>query len=277
VSGRQPGGDGVNPAPTATTWGAGRYELMAERLESAAAEIVDLAAITPGDTVLDLACGTGNAALLAARSAERVVGVDLEPRLLELATARARPAGSAIEWICADALSPELPAYGYSVVLSAFGVMYVPDQAAAAAALARVSAPGARIVVAVWTPGSFMATMGSVLGAYLPPPPPGSAPPSRWGDAEAVATLLRPHGLEVRVARRASLRLSFADGTQARRFLIETAGHVISERRRLENEGLWTELEHDLDQFVRERNGADSEAIGLDCEYLIVFAVAGGG
>ncbi|HET9103710.1 MAG TPA: hypothetical protein VFN55_10190 [Solirubrobacteraceae bacterium] len=68
------------------------------------------------------------------------------------------------------------------------------------------------------------------------------------------------------------MRLSFADGTQARRFLIETAGHVLSERPRLEHEGRWTDLEGDLDRLIRERNGADGRGVQLDCEYLLVLA-----
>jgi 2-polyprenyl-3-methyl-5-hydroxy-6-metoxy-1,4-benzoquinol methylase len=107
-----------------TTWGLGEYELIAERLEPAAAAVVELAAVNRGDRVLDLACGTGNAALIAARRGASVVGVDIEPRLLELAAARARDARLAIEWVGDDLVSAR---GAFSVVLSVFGVMYVPD------------------------------------------------------------------------------------------------------------------------------------------------------
>ncbi|HEY3729130.1 MAG TPA: class I SAM-dependent methyltransferase [Solirubrobacteraceae bacterium] len=247
---------------------------MAERLQPAAAELVELAAVNARDAVLDIACGTGNAALMAARRAERVVGVDSEPRLLEIAAMRGRSAGVAVDWVCADALSPELPERAFSGVLSAFGLMYVPDQSAAAAALARASAPGARIALASWTPGSFMPLMGGMLSSYLPSPPPGSAPPSRWGDEAAVTELLRAHAIEVRVMRRSSLRLSFADCTEAREFLIRTAGNILAERSNLERAGRWRDLEHDLENLVRDQNENSRQAVELDCEYLLVLAAA---
>lgn len=206
--------------------------------------------------------------------------MDYEQRLLDIAAARSRSADARIRWICADALSPQVPEHRFSVVLSAFGLMYVPDHAAAAAALARASAPGARIGLAAWTPGSFMPAMGGALSPYLPPPPAAGGPPSRWGDEAAVIELLRPHAIQVRVARRASVRVSFADVGEARRFLIRTAGHVLAERSRLEREGRWVELERDIERLVCERNHATDGTVQIGCEYLLLLAAAptsGGG
>lgn len=73
----------------ATTWGVGEYALIAVHLEPAAHAVVELAGVTDSDRVLDVACGTGNAALLAARRGAAVVALDFEPRLLEIARARA--------------------------------------------------------------------------------------------------------------------------------------------------------------------------------------------
>ncbi|MGZ4197036.1 MAG: class I SAM-dependent methyltransferase [Solirubrobacteraceae bacterium] len=162
----------------ATTWGVGEYALIAERLAPAAQEVVDLAEVTHSDRVLDVACGTGNAALFAARRGATVVGLDFEPILLEIAKARAREDGLDIEWMLADLQSAPLERAAFTVVLSAFGVMYASDHDAAAAALARCSAPGARLALAAWVPGSFMPAMGAALAPYLPPPP-GGTPPSR--------------------------------------------------------------------------------------------------
>lgn len=221
-----------------------------------------------------LRVGPATRALIAAERTERVVGVDFEPRLLEIAAMRARATGTTIDWVCADALSPELPEHRFSVVLSAFGVMYVPDHQAAAAALARASGRAARIALGSWTPGSFMPAMGGLLGPYLPPPPPGSAPPSRWGDEAAVTELLRSHAIHVRIARRSSLHLSYTDRTQAREFLIGTAGNVLAERPALEREGRWSDLEHDLDKLIHDRNNDSGRTVDLDCEYLLVLADA---
>lgn len=266
----------MSSSKPATTWGIGEYELMAKRLHPVATELVDLAAVAPGDAVLDLACGTGNAALIAAAYEANVVGLDTEPRLLEIAESRARSAGASIDWICADVLSQRLPERSFSAVLSAFGVMYVPDQRAAAAALARTSAPGARIALASWTPGSFMPAMGGVFSRYLPAPPPGSAPPSRWGDEQEVHALLGSQGIRVQSMRRSLLRLTFADGGLARQFLIQTAGNVLAERSTLERDQRWSELEADLDNLIHERN-VSAEGVELGCEYLVVLARADAG
>jgi hypothetical protein len=118
--------------------------------------------------------------------------------------------------------------------------------------------------------------MGAVLGPYLPQPPIGSASPSRWGDAEAVSDLLGSHPLSVRLTRLSSLLLSFADCTEARQFLIRTAGHVLVERARLERDGRWTDLESELEQLIRDRNRAAGDAVELECEYLVVLADANG-
>jgi len=253
----------------ATTWGAGEYALIAERLEPAAQAVVDLAGVTADDRVLDVATGTGNAALRAASRGAKVVGLDFEPRLLDIAAARARSANLEVEWLQADIESAPLQTAAFSVVVSAFGVMYAPDHDAAAAALARCCAPGARLALAAWTPGSFMPAMGAALAPYLPPPPPGGAPPSRWGDAAAVGELLERHGISTRATTTESLSLSLPDRAEAVDFLIRTAGHVVSEQPRLRREGRWEQLRADLAELVAARDEG-GDGVKLRCDYLVV-------
>jgi SAM-dependent methyltransferase len=255
----------------ATTWGVGQYALIAERLEPAAQAVVDVAVVTQSDRVLDVACGTGNAALLAARRGATVVGVDFEPSLLEIARARARDDGLDIDWLLADIQTAPLQPSAFTVVVSAFGVMYVPDHDAAAAALARCCAPGARLALAAWKPGSFMPAMGATLAPYLPPPP-GGAPPSRWGDEAAVAELLERHGINTRATTTESLSLSLPDRAEAVDFLIRTAGHLVSEQPRLEREGRWQQLRADLGQLVAAWDRDPGAGVELPCEYLVVVA-----
>jgi ubiquinone/menaquinone biosynthesis C-methylase UbiE len=154
-----------------TTWGAGDYPLMAERLEPVARELVELASIRCEDHVLDLGCGTGTAALIAAARGARVVRVDFEPALLSIAEQRGRSQAATARWVLADLASATVPEGAFSVVISAFGAMYSPDADQAAAAIARYCAPGARIALAAWTPSSFMPAMGATLAQYLPRPP----------------------------------------------------------------------------------------------------------
>lgn len=116
-----------------TTWGAGDYPLMARHLETAAGAAVEIAAVGSGDRVLDVATGTGNAALLAAEEGGQVVGADFEPALLEVAEQRATDSGLQVRWLTGDLASLPAPDESADVVLSVFGVMYAADQAAAAA------------------------------------------------------------------------------------------------------------------------------------------------
>ncbi|MEZ5152225.1 class I SAM-dependent methyltransferase [Rhodococcus zopfii] len=192
-----------------TTWGVGDYPLMAHHLQSAAIAAVDAAAVEPGDRVVDIATGTVNAALLAAERGCRVVGIDFETELLRLAEERALGTGSDIEWLWGDLEALLPPDQSADVVLSVFGAMYAAEHVIAARELARVAAAGARVVLASWAPGSVLPTMGQILNAYLPPPPIGSGPPSRWGDPAALASMLEPHRLRLTATSSGRVTLRF--------------------------------------------------------------------
>jgi len=257
----------------ATTWAQGNYARMAWRLRPAAARVVEVADVASGDAVLDVACGTGNAALAAAaRGASPVVGVDLEPALL--AQARAAAPGVPVDWRIGDATALPVEDGAFDVVLSTFGVMYALDQRAVARELARAAAPGARIVLANWVPGSFLPAMGAALAPFLPPPPPGGAPPPTWGDEPAAAALLREAGLAPGPARRESIMLDFEARAAAVAFLVATAGQVVAERPRLAAEGRWPHILGALGGLVAERDEGRDGRVALRCDYLVVTATA---
>ena len=119
------------------TGARGRYETFAAELEPAAQRLVELAAPAPGERVLDLATGTGNAALAAARRGARVTGVDCATRLLEVARARAAAEGLAVEFVRGDMLDPPVPAGSYDLALSSFGVTFASRPGARARARSR--------------------------------------------------------------------------------------------------------------------------------------------
>ncbi|MFC4604642.1 class I SAM-dependent methyltransferase [Rhodococcus kronopolitis] len=256
-----------------TTWGVGDYPLMARYLRPAALAAVEAAAVAPGDRVVDVATGTGNAALLAAERGGKVVGVDFEPALLRLAAERTRNAGIEVEWLCADLDALPLPDRSADVVLSVFGVMYAADHAIAARELARVAAPGARVVLASWVPGSLMPAMGQILSEYLPPPPAGSGPPSRWGDSVALAALLEPHHLQVTANAPGRITPLFSSAGDATDFLIRTAGHIVCEQDRLIADDRWDDLHQDLFRFVEQRAEHVGNGLGLPLDYLLASAV----
>lgn len=147
--------------------------------------------IHPGQRVLDVAAGSGNAALAAARRGARVTATDFVPRLLQAAARRAQAEGLELETREADAQSLPFGDGAFDVVLSTFGVMFAPDQARAAAELLRVCRPGGRIGLTAWTPASVMAAAQAIAARFAPfPPVPGARSPIEWGTEARVRELL---------------------------------------------------------------------------------------
>ena len=255
-----------------TTWGLGDYPRMAERLEAAAHRAVDLAEVTTAERVLDVACGTGNAALVAAERGATVAAVDTEPRLLEIGRERAEARQLAVEWGLGDAEALPARDGDFDTVLSTFGAMYAPDHEAAAGELARVCAPGGRVALASWTPGGFMPAMGAALAEFLPPPVPGSGPPSRWGDRDALGELLSGAGLVVESARDERVTLHFDGRMEAVAFLVRTAGHVLAERERLVADGRWETLLAALAAVVERFSQPGPRGVALPLDYLLALA-----
>jgi SAM-dependent methyltransferase len=256
-----------------TTWGIGDYPRMALELEPVAAAAVRVGAVSPGVRVLDIATGTGNAALMAAQLGAVVMAVDIEPVLIERAEQRACMAGADIQWLLGDLEQLPVPDAFADVVLSVFGVMYAAVHAAAARELARVAAPGGRVVLASWQPGSVMPAMAQVVGEFLPPPPPSSGPPSRWGDAEALRDILQETDLQLYDTVSGQVTLTFADAPEGASFLIATAGHIISEQDRLTRLGAWGDLQNGLANLVGERADASDNGIDVRLDYLLATAV----
>lgn len=199
-------------------WSAGDFNRLALTIMDVAEHLVASADPRPGTTVLDVACGTGNAALVAARRFCRVTGVDFAPPLLERARARAAAEGSEITFVEGDAQALPVADAAADTVTSVFGVMFAPDQAAAAGELLRVCRPGGRIALANWVPDSFAHRMFAAVVPFVPPPP-GLQPPWRWGTAQGLAELLGDEA-DVRSQER----------TFHQRFL--SAGHVLELFRR---------------------------------------------
>jgi len=172
-------------------WGDGDYARTARALAPVAGVILDALAVVPGERVLDVASGTGNAALAAAARGARAVGVDGAEGLLALARDRAREADEEVEFLVGDAGALPVEDDAFDVVLSAFGVIFAPDPEQAAAELLRVLRPGGRLALTTWVPAGAIHDVGRVLFGALPARP-GDRP--RWGDADWVLELLTSAG-----------------------------------------------------------------------------------
>lgn len=170
-------------------WSAGDFNRLALSIMEVAEGVVAAVDPRPGSTVLDVACGSGNAALVAARRFCRVTGVDFAAPLLERARLRAAADGCDVEFVEGDAQALPFPDASFDAVTSVFGVMFAPDQAAAAGELLRVCRPGGRIGLANWVPDSLAHALFMAAAPFAPPPP-GLTPPWRWGTSQGLAELL---------------------------------------------------------------------------------------
>jgi SAM-dependent methyltransferase len=172
-----------------TMWAAGHYDRVADEIIPMLGErVVAVLGVTPGERVLDIAAGTGNAAVPAARAGAHVVASDLTPELLEIGRTQHPDLG--IEWAVADAEALPWPDASYDVALSTVGVMFAPHHQAAADELLRVLRPGGRFGLVSWTPEGFIGRLFATMKAFVPPPPAGVQPPPLWGDEAHVRDLL---------------------------------------------------------------------------------------
>jgi len=171
-------------------WGSGPYERISAHLAIAHDHLLRAVEPRPGDRWLDVATGTGEIAVEAARRGADATGLDLAPQLIETARIRARESEVELELEVGDAERLPYPDASFDVVSSSFGVMFTPDQRAAAAELARVCRPGGKLALLNWHPSRGVAEFFKVMAAYMPTPPEGVGNPFAWGDRDHLAGLL---------------------------------------------------------------------------------------
>src|SRR6185295_5420621 len=163
------------------TWASGDFSVVAARILYQAEQLCETAELQAGWRVLDVATGSGNAALAAARRHCDAVGVDYVPTLLERGRIRAEAERLSVEFLEGDAEQLPFPAATFDAVLSIYGVMFAPNHQLAAAELVRVCHPGGRIALACWTPEGFIGETFRLFSRFLPPTP-GLQPPVLWGE-----------------------------------------------------------------------------------------------
>jgi SAM-dependent methyltransferase len=253
------------------TWTSGDFGRIAKGYERGAAEFIERLRLLPGEPVLDLACGTGNLALPAARTGARVAGIDIAPNLIDQARENAAREGLPIDFEVGDAELLPYPGEAFRTVVSMFGVMFAPRPERAAAELLRVTRPRGRIAMANWTPTGFIGEMLKTTVRFVPPPA-GVPSPLLWGTEEAVRERLGGGCTSLAFERRLiTLEYSFGPaevvdyfrlwyGPTLRAFaVLDEAGR---EELRCEMERLWTDRNEATDGTTRVRS-----------EYLEVIAV----
>jgi SAM-dependent methyltransferase len=251
-------------------WGGGSYERIAEQLLPASEMLVEQAAPKEGERVVDVGCGTGNAALLAAARGATVTGVDPAQRLLDVGAATAAARNLDATFVLGKAEDMPLEDDSADVVLSVFGVIFASDPAAAAAEIDRITAPGGRVLLAAWVPGGAISqavrhtrtTMAEILGQ----PPPSA--PFAWHELETVSELFAAHGFSGSLTEHS---LAFGAPSVDEFMRIEGENHplAIAARPVLEGAGKADEVREEMRRIYLEGN-EDPRGFRVTSPYVIV-------
>ena len=252
-------------------WASGDFAVVAARIVLVAEHLCDTADLQAGWRVLDVATGSGNAAIAAARHGCEVVGVDYVPALLDCGRRRADAEGLAVEFVEGDAESLPFADDSFDAVTSVFGSMFAPDHAQAAAELLRVTRPGGTIALASWTPDGFIGELFRTVGAYVPPPA-GVQSPMLWGTEAHLRSLFGDGICSLEVEER-TFTFRFASAREFVDFFRTWYGPTLKAFASLE-EAARKELEADLIELARRWNRlGGSAATALPATYIEAVAV----
>jgi SAM-dependent methyltransferase len=253
------------------TWTVGDYPEIAKMIEACSDLVVEKVGVSSGEKLLDVATGSGNAALAAARKGAEVTGLDLTPKLLDVARERAAAEGLEIKFMEGDAEDLPFDNGSFDRVTSVFGVMFAPRHAVGAAELVRVAAPGGTIAFAAWTPEGGNGQMFKTVGSYMPPPPPEFVPPVMWGNEDYVTKLFADQPVELEFERHTVA----LEGDSVEAFLAKgelELGPVVMAKAALEPEGKWEDLRADLKALYEGANVAGNGGFKFEPEYLLTIA-----
>jgi ubiquinone/menaquinone biosynthesis C-methylase UbiE len=252
------------------TWSKGDFSMVANIVYMVSEELAEALELVPGERVLDVACGSGNGTIAAARrTMGGTVGADYVPALLERGRERAAAERLEVEFVEADAQQLPFDDGSFDVAMSIFGAMFAPDQPKAASELLRVVKPGGRIGMANWTPQGAVGTMFQTISKHAPPPP-GVDSPLLWGTEERLRELFGDGISDLRIESRMS-RQAFRSADHYIEFFRKYFGPTQMAYERVGPEGEQA-LTDDLRTFLEGANTGGDRAMVLEAEYLQVVA-----
>ncbi|WP_033216724.1 class I SAM-dependent methyltransferase [Streptomyces virginiae] len=251
-------------------WALGDYQSVASHvIPQLGAVLVKECGVQRGDRVLDIAAGSGNAAIPAALAGADVVASDLTPELLEIGRHLATVRGATLEWREADAEHLPFADGEFDVVMSCVGIMFAPHHRPAAEEMLRVCRAGGTVGLINWTPQGFVGRMFATMKPYAPPPPPGAQPPPLWGDEEHVHELLGDAVTDVDASRRTVRVDRFTGPTDFREFFKACYGPTVAVYRAVADDpDQVAELDAALDALAAEHT-VDGV---MEWEYLLLTA-----
>jgi SAM-dependent methyltransferase len=251
-------------------WASGDYPEMVETfLLPLGPRLVAACGIGPGQRVLDVASGTGNAAIPAAKTGADVVASDLTPELFEAGRARADAEGAELEWQQADAENLPFEDASFDVVMSSIGVMFAPHHQAAADEMARVCKPGGTIGLLSWTPEGMIGALFRTMGPFMPAPPPGASPAPLWGSEDHLRELFGDR-VEFETLERELLDITaFEHPNDYGEHFKGLYGPTIAARANAVKEGREDEFDQALRDFCEEWNRGSDDDARFEKEYLV--------
>lgn len=250
----------------AALWNGGEYDALSPYIEDVGELVAARAEARTGMRLLDVACGTGNAAQFAAKAGAQVTGIDLATRLLEVGRNKARAKGLEIDFREGDAEDIPFEDASFDRVVSTFGHMFAPRHQQTADEMARVCRRGGAIVTATWTPEGIVGEIFKAGASFMPPPPEGASPPVLWGREDYVrerfARVATSFAFERHVNRIEWESVdSFADFFMSRFPPMVTAQAMLGER--------FAELRAKVVDIWRNANEARDGRLLLPQEYLV--------
>ncbi|MGW5359568.1 class I SAM-dependent methyltransferase [Actinopolymorpha pittospori] len=248
-------------------WAAGDYHRLGTRIMPVSEELALALDIRPGERLLDIAGGSGNTALAAARRDARVTCTDIVPPALDHARRRAGVEFLAIETEVADAESLPYADDTFDVVTSTFGIQFATDQEKAAGEMLRVLRPGGRLGLATWTPNSALSGLLALAGKYAPPPEP-TPSPMRWGTRQGLTELLGDAVTDQRVEILCIELTAPSYAEQFRRFR-EWVGPVRTALARMSPDAA-NSFEADFTDLWHRHNRGEPDAVVVPVDYLQV-------
>ena len=255
-------------------WASGNYpELASDLISSLGPVLVEAVGVQPGERVLDVAAGSGNASIPAALAGATVIASDLTPELFEEGRRQAEQRGADLEWREADAEALPFADGEFDVVLSCIGVMFAPHHRVAADELVRVCRSGGRIGLLSWTPGGFVGQMLGTMKPYAPTPPPGAEPPPLWGDEQHVLSLLGDRVTDVSVTTGTVRIDQFATPEGFRQYFASHYGPTIAAYRNVaDNPESVAELDADLVELAARHDRGTDGGLIMEWQYLLLTA-----
>lgn len=255
-------------------WSSGDWPGFAPIIQVIADEVVDHIGADEGDDFLDVATGSGNAAIAAAQRGATVTGLDLVPELIDAARARFAEAGLEAELVVGNAEELPFADESFDRVSSIFGAMFAPRHQMAADELVRVARPGATVAVTAWTPEGMNGQMFKMIGEYMPPPPEGFVPPAMWGNEGHVRDLFSGSNLEVGFEKRMADWEwdSLEDWLD---YCEQKLGPIVVAKSVLEPQGKWEAARDALAELEQRYNEADDGSMRVRAEYLLTTISVG--